>query len=70
MVHARNNIWRQPPARLRRKAERQIGTTAIAVAQSDDILALRIDLRQQYRGFVGFGAAVRKKDFSNRPGVI
>ena len=54
MMDAGNNIWHQPPARLCRKAQRQIGATAIAMAQGDDILALRMDLRQQHRSFVGF----------------
>jgi hypothetical protein len=38
------------------------------VTQRDDILALRMDLREQHRGFVGFRAAVGEKRFLQSSG--
>ncbi len=68
MMHPRNHVGHQTPARLRGQAQSQIGSAAIAMAQGDDVLALGVDLRQQHRGFVGFRAAVGEKRFFQSPG--
>src|SRR5262249_25925398 len=63
MMHAGNNIRHQPPARLGRKAQGQIGATTITMAEGDNILALGMDLREKHGRFIGFRAAVGEKRF-------